>query len=305
MNPPPLSERSFSADEPVKVSICTIAFNHGAYLKDTLDGFLAQRCDFRVEIIVHDDASTDDTADILRDYAARHPGIIRPIIQTENLFSKGVNPYYAYVFPSATGQYIALCDGDDYWDDPDKLTTQVGFLDTNPDVSVSFGGVHAITDDGVQENYKNGLERDIPVAELKNGPPINTPSAVFKNIFQDGPPPFLRYSPMGDMTVWAMLGHHGRGAYLPDLKPAMYRLHSGGIFSKKGLRTQLFMGTISLMTIAAYHSGQDDQAASRAALRRAIGQIVMLNGGMATVKEAMRKSLSLWSKRLRKKGPSQ
>ncbi|MEO0371347.1 MAG: glycosyltransferase [Pseudomonadota bacterium] len=299
----PLSERQFSADEPVKVSICTITFNHGPYLRQTLDGFLAQRCDFRVEIVVNDDASTDETGDILREYAGRHPDIVRPIIQPENLFSKGVNPYTCFVFPNATGEYLALCDGDDYWDDPDKLAMQAAYLDAHPDVSVTFGRVHAVSEDGIEETYKNGLERDIPAAELKNGPPINTPTAMFRHVFRDGPAQFLRYAPMSDMTLWSMLGDHGRGVFLPDLKPAFYRQHSGGIFSKKGLQTQLFMGTITLLNIAAYHAMKEDHRASRAALRRVIGQIVMLNGGTATVKEATRKALSLWSKRLRKKGP--
>jgi len=297
----PLRDQSFDPMETVKLSICSITFNHGAYIRKCLDGFLEQVCDFRVEIIIHDDASTDGTADVLLEYAERYPSIIRPIFQQNNQFSKGVNPYYSYVFPSAKGEYIAICDGDDYWDDPQKLATQVAYLEKNPDVAITYGPVKAIVNEVVNEDYKNGLERDLSAAELKRGLPINTLTACFRNIFQDGPPVFLRSAPMGDMTVWAALGYHGRGKFLPDLKPSAYREHHGGIFSSQALESQLFMGTITLLNMAAYHHTKSDHAASRACLRRAIGQIVMTNGATATLSEALRKSISLWLKSLRRR----
>ena len=299
--PKPLREHVFEADEPVKLSICTITYNHASYLRRCLEGFLDQLCYDRVEIIVHDDASTDGTADILRDYAERYPSIIRPILQEVNLFSKGVNPYYSLVFPASKGDFIALCDGDDYWDDSAKISTQLAFLEAHADVAVTYGSVNAVRDGEIDEAYRNGLERNLSSNELKRGLPINSLTACFRNIFQDGPPVFLRNAPMGDMTVWAALGHHGRGVFLPELKPAYYRQHDGGIFSKKSLATQLLMGTITLLTMAAYHHAKSDRRASAACMKRALGQIVMLNGAIATCMETLRKSISLLSKTLRRK----
>ena len=118
------------------VSICCLAYNHAAYIRECLDGFLMQRTDFPVEIIVHDDASTDGTQDILREYQARYPDRFHLILQTENQYSKGVNVAIQYIFPRVRGKYIAFCEGDDYWTDPDKLQKQVDFLEAHPDHSM-------------------------------------------------------------------------------------------------------------------------------------------------------------------------
>ena len=162
-----LRDREFSDDEPVGVSICTITFNHGEYIRACLEGFLDQECDFRVEIVIHDDASSDDTAEIIREYEAKHPTIFRTFYQTENRFSKGVNPYYAYVFPAARGRYIAICDGDDFWSDPAKLATQAAVLDANPNLALTFGRVRQVSETGTVEDYSNGAERDLTADELK------------------------------------------------------------------------------------------------------------------------------------------
>lgn len=297
----PLREHVFKEGEPVKLSICTVTYNHAPYLRQCLEGFLDQICYDRVEIIVHDDASNDGTADILRDYVERYPSIIRPIIQEVNLFSKGVNPYYSFLFPASKGDFIALCDGDDYWDDPAKISTQLAFLETHADVAVTYGSTNAVRDGQIDAAYRSGLERNLSSDELKRGLPINSLTACFRNIFQDGPPVFLCNAPVGDMTVWAALGHHGRGVFLPELKPAYYRQHDGGIFSKKSLETQLFMGTMSLLAMAAYHHAKSDRRASAACMKRALGQIVMLNGASATCMETLRKSISLLIKTLRLK----
>ena len=97
----------------IKVSICCITFNHEKYIKKALDSFLSQNTDFEYEILIHDDASTDSTADIIREYEKKYPNIIKPIYQTENQYQKGVtNPSGKFNFPRAKGQYIAMCEGD-------------------------------------------------------------------------------------------------------------------------------------------------------------------------------------------------
>ena len=131
-----LRNKIFQEQVPVKVSICTITYNHCNYIRECIEGFLEQETDFRVEIIIHDDASNDGTTKIINEYASRYPSIIRIITQSENQYSRGVNPYYAFVFPVAQGDYIAICDGDDYWNDPNKLTTQVTLLENEKDTSM-------------------------------------------------------------------------------------------------------------------------------------------------------------------------
>jgi len=266
-----LRERSFESDEPVRVSICCITFNHSDYIEKCLEGFLEQECDFRVEIMIYDDASTDGTADIIREYAARHPTIFRTFLQSENQYSKGVNPYYAYVFPATKGEYIAICDGDDFWSDPVKLATQVSVLDSEPETAITYGPVRAITDKGVIEDFHNGNERDLSPEELKAASPIATLTVCFRNIFRDTPPPvFLRNSPIGDLTVWGILGYHGSARYLANLPKANYRLHSGGVLSMKSRKVQYFMTALAHFNLAAYHSEQGDETASRKSMQSGV-----------------------------------
>lgn len=116
------------------VSICCITYNHAQYIRQCLDGILMQKVDFEYEIIVHDDASTDGTSAIIKEYFNKYPNLFVPIFQTENQYSKGVRGMYAkFVFPRARGKYIALCEGDDYWIDENKLQMQVDFLEKNPE----------------------------------------------------------------------------------------------------------------------------------------------------------------------------
>ena len=270
----PLRERVFAEHDPVRVSICSITFNHAAYMRDCLEGFLDQVCDFRVEIVIHDDASTDGTTGILRDYAQRYPTVIRPIYQTDNQFSKGVNPYYAYVFPSARGEYLAICDGDDHWQDPAKLAAQVAVLDHDSSVALTFGLAESPTDGTIHQFPVRRHFRDLSPFELKCGPSLLTLTTCFRNVFRDGPPIFLRSSPVGDMTVWAVLGYYGSGRYMADLPPAIYNRHSGGIFSDVSAMRRKMMVAIGLLTIAAYHAERGDSAASRACVRRSLGLLV-------------------------------
>ncbi|MDR0509835.1 MAG: glycosyltransferase [Rikenellaceae bacterium] len=121
------------------VSICCITYNQAEYLRRALDGFLAQQCDFAFEVILHDDASTDGTTDMVREYAARYPEIVRAVYQSENQYrTLGLALQYHYVFPLVRGKYIAICEGDDYWNDPSKLQQQVDFLEEHPDYGMVF-----------------------------------------------------------------------------------------------------------------------------------------------------------------------
>ena len=115
------------------VSICCITYNHERYIRDALEGFLMQKTQFPYDIIIYDDASTDDTSRIIKEYVDSRPDLISPILQTENRYSKGENPFLKYIVPRLTSKYIAICEGDDFWTDPLKLQKQVDYLQSNPD----------------------------------------------------------------------------------------------------------------------------------------------------------------------------
>jgi len=118
------------------VSICTLAFNHQAYIRECLDSILMQKTAFLFEILIHDDASTDGTVDIIKEYEEKYPDIIKPIYQKENQYSKGIGVTRTYQLPRAKGKYISFCEGDDFWMDEYKLQKQVDFLESNTEYSI-------------------------------------------------------------------------------------------------------------------------------------------------------------------------
>lgn len=138
-------------DKPV-VSICCITYNHELYIEDALEGFLIQETYFPFEILIHDDASNDSTTDIIREYEARYPRLIRPIYQTENQYSKGLKMNPVFNFPRAKGEYIAVCEGDDYWFAPEKLQTQINLMEQSPDINISFHPAYKVDGHKLKES---------------------------------------------------------------------------------------------------------------------------------------------------------
>lgn len=119
------------------VSIICLVYNHANYLRECFDGFIMQRVNFPIEILVHDDASTDNSAEIIKDYTDKYPQLFKPIFQTINQYSKGVHISATYQYPRCRGKYIAVCEGDDYWTDPYKLQKQVDYMEQHDDVVCS------------------------------------------------------------------------------------------------------------------------------------------------------------------------
>lgn len=131
---------------PLASVVCT-TYNQARYLREGLDSFLMQETDFPFEVIVHDDASTDGSAEIVREYAARYPGIVFPILQSENQYSQGKStPLIA--FGRARGEYVFLCEGDDFWTDPEKLAVQVAAMGRHPQCQISFHPALRTFEDG-------------------------------------------------------------------------------------------------------------------------------------------------------------
>lgn len=120
----------------ILVTIICTAYNHEKYISDAIDGFLMQKTNFDYEVLVHDDASTDRTAEIIRKYAEEYPQIIIPILQEKNQVSQGVQIYKEYLYPRGKGKYFAICEGDDYWTDETKLQKQIDFLEIHQDYSM-------------------------------------------------------------------------------------------------------------------------------------------------------------------------
>lgn len=130
-------------NQPIIVSIRCLVYNHEPYLRQCLDGFVMQQTNFRFEAFVHDDASTDGSVAIIKEYAEKYPNIIKPYLETENQYSKHDGTIIKLSFAACKGKYVALCEGDDYWTDPLKLQKQVDYMESHPDCMMCF--TNAIT----------------------------------------------------------------------------------------------------------------------------------------------------------------
>lgn len=202
------------------VSICCATYNHQKYIRDAIESFLMQKTTFPFEILIHDDASTDGTADIIREYEAKYPDIIKPIYQTENQYSRGINPYLAFVYPRAQGKYIALCEGDDYWIDPLKLQKQVDYLERNPHVSFVATN-YFIYDEITKGTRKVAISKRIDFYTLlkrKNQIPTLTTCIKSEYIFDYNREinPIEKNWPVGDYSLWLYLSQKGKIGVIPD-----------------------------------------------------------------------------------------
>ena len=166
------------------VSISCITFNHAKFLRECFDGFLMQKTNFKFEVVIHDDASTDETKGIIEKYTNKYPDIFFPMYQKENQYSKGVRGMMVkFNFPRCRGKYIALCEGDDYWTDENKLQKQVDFLEVNPKSVLCFHQISKLFQDGsVIQQKSSQFQKNISNRRhLININYIATLSVVFKN----------------------------------------------------------------------------------------------------------------------------
>ena len=132
----------------IKVSIICLTFNHEKYISQCLEGFVMQKTNFPFEVIVHDDASTDNTPNIIKNYQEKYPNIIKPILQKVNQHSVHIPIKKTYIFPRVNSKYIALCEGDDFWCSPDKLQKQYDILEQHPECMLCVHRVSLVKENG-------------------------------------------------------------------------------------------------------------------------------------------------------------
>lgn len=229
----------------IMVSISCLVYNHGKYLRQCLDGMVHQKTNFKYEILVHDDASTDDSAQIIREYEEKYPDLVKPIYQTENQFSRHASIQYKYQYPRAKGKYLALCEGDDYWCDEHKLQRQVEVMEANEDCVFSVHRVQAISESGellghsypdylVESGYIDGqwiLQKLFEGAHL----PFQTSSHMYRAHF------LTQLDPIPDFMLGVISGDLMRTLYFADLGTihfidetmSRYRVNSVGSWSSR------------------------------------------------------------------------
>lgn len=224
------------------VSICCVTYNHAEFIERCFEGFLAQKTSFNVEILIHDDASTDETQAIIQKLVIGHEDKFKLILQKENQWTnKGINPLINYLIPNAKGRYIALCEGDDYWIDPLKLQKQVDVLEQNSNLIASHCWqkyAHFVNGEWVEKEapksghgYSNreiGKVKDIFSNQLR----IKTRCVVYRNRFNEFEfPDWFESVPFGDVIISFLMGKYGKFHFI-DEPMAVYRITNQGVSTK-------------------------------------------------------------------------
>ncbi|MDD4854707.1 MAG: glycosyltransferase [Sulfuricurvum sp.] len=216
------------ASNPI-VSICCITYNHEKFIGAAIDSFLMQQTTFPFEIIIGEDCSTDNTLNIINEYKDRYPSLIQVITCDFNI---GMQKIFARTFNTCSGTYIALCEGDDYWTNINKLQKQVDFLENNSDFIICCHRSETFdqSSQAIISSYPNiKQEKDMMIDDLFNANIANTCTFVYRNI-NIKIPDFFKELKLGDWPLHMLHAEHGKIKYFPD-KMATYRVHDNGIWT--------------------------------------------------------------------------
>lgn len=223
-------------EEHISVSVFCTTYNQEKYIREALDGFINQKTKFSFEVLIHDDASTDGTADIIREYEKKYPNIIKPIYQQENQYSKGVSIALTYLYPRAKGKYIAFCEGDDYWINPFKLQRQFDYMEQHPECSLVSHEAKRITKEGkiiAVERQVNLLERNLDMKTvLANMGYIATASMFYRKEYYANNLDFLKTIKSFDYVLKIILLAQGT-AYIINEEMSVYRVASHNSWTQR------------------------------------------------------------------------
>lgn len=213
----------------IKVSIICNTFNQEYYIEEALESFLNQKTNFLYEILIHDDASTDGTTDIVRKYSSKYPDIIKPIFQNSNKYSKEISIIDNYQYPRVKGEYIAFCEGDDYWIDRYKLQKQVDFLDCCQSIDICSHAANIVDSKNRRVLGKispNNQDKIFSLEEviLGGGGFVATNSLMYRSSLISNLPSFRQYMDL-DYAIQINGSLRGGMGYLSDTMSA-YRVAS-------------------------------------------------------------------------------
>lgn len=219
-------EQNKQNEQPLMVTIRCITYNHEPYIRDCLEGFVMQQTNFRFEAIVHDDASTDGTAAIIKEYAEKYPDIIKPIFETENQYSKHDGSLNRIMNEHTHGKYVAYCEGDDYWIDPLKLQKQVDFLEEHPDYSMCWTDAYQETNGEKKAYHRYPTSMQTPIKDIieQGGLWIPTASTIYRS---EIPLTLPKDTISCDYTMQMFGAFNGKAYYIED-QTCVYRYMSIG-----------------------------------------------------------------------------
>ena len=228
-------------NQPYEISVYCLVYNHAAYIRQALDGFISQKTNFKFKVIVHDDASTDGSQEIIKQYAARYPDIIFPICQTENQYSKGVKIFADIIAPRIDTKYVAVCEGDDYWCDENKLQLQFDYMESHPDCRLCTHDTKIITSDGCDTGRLiNGFgeHRDYDTCDViaAGGSGLfHTSSVLYRFADRLSLPSELTLPRIGDYPLAIYLSSLGEVHYMGRVMSAR-RINVGSSWTARNMR---------------------------------------------------------------------
>jgi len=217
----------------IKVSVLCLAYNHEKFIRKCLDGFVMQKTDFKFEVLVHDDASTDGTKAIIEEYEKNYPEIIKPIYQTENQYSKGIDIGEDILLSKLKGKYIAFCESDDYWCDENKLQIQYDFMEEHSECSACFHNtiIHNLkTGEDKKINQFKEIHYLIPDDVINNYLVHTTSYFLRKEFFYKED--WQRKYWFGDLVYLTNLMKEGKLAVLPQVMSVYNYNNTGSITTK-------------------------------------------------------------------------
>ena len=252
-------------EDPV-VSICVQTYQHKKYLESCLNSILAQQTNFNYEILLGEDGSTDGTRELCIEYAEKYPEKIKLFLhhrenQIKVLGEPTSNFNAFYNFFSAKGRYIAFCEGDDYWDDPNKLQTQVNFLQNNPSYIFCYHKYEEVDQHQNSIAYSLRLSQptsDISSAELKKEvvhPLLLT--ICFRNVIKKIPLGITQVINV-DSFLLSLFGNYGQAKFINEINPSKYRRHQGGMWSDRFKRKKFLSKILTFKKIHQFYQLKEE-----------------------------------------------
>jgi len=208
-----------------KVSVCMISYRHAAFIAQAIESVLAQQCDFEIELVIGDDCSPDGTGAICDEFARRDPRV-RLLPRDRNL---GVMANFSRTLQACRGEYVAVCEGDDYWIDPLKLAKQVAFLDAHPDHAAATHQARVVRDGEPPRLFRENVPVTLGTRDLIGGRLFHTASVLFRRPVVDtfaAAPTVLSC----DRLLNFCMSFAGKVHYSEEPMCA-YRLHGAGMSS--------------------------------------------------------------------------
>lgn len=277
------------------VSINCITYNHERYIADAIEGFLKQKTDFDYEIIIGDDCSTDKTREIIERYITKYPNKIKLITSQNNV---GAHENEKRVFKASTGKYIAICEGDDYWIDENKLQKQIEYMEKNPKCAMSFHNAKLLNDEtntieGLVSRGENNTKYQTQDIITGGGAFVATASIVYRREIMNDAPKWYYESVVGDYPLQMIASTFGYVYYFKDIM-SVYRInvrgswtYENGIVGKTVEKDKKFkIGMIKMLdNFDSYTNSKYHEEIERAKLPFKFG-LDLINGDLKSIKDS-------------------